>query len=76
MPKKTVLAVALPPSETPSPSLGTPVVESVVTDFLSHLDKDSTVPAEVIARLRGTLLAEKDFSVEALRAALFDEGVA
>ena len=72
------MARSMPKTEPLPPvgaSLGTPVIDQVVDDFLSQLASDSSVPPAVIARLRAALVEKKDISSDALREALFTETI-
>jgi hypothetical protein len=50
-----------------------PIVMKVFEDFVGSLEQDATVDGAVIKRLSKTLLEEQDYSVEAIRSALFTE---
>lgn len=48
------------------------VVQTVFADFLSRLEKDSSIDSATVERLRDAL-AKNHYSVEKLKAALFAE---
>jgi hypothetical protein len=50
-----------------------PVVVAVFEDLITRLQADSSVDADVIARLRQALVANQETSADALRSALFSE---
>jgi hypothetical protein len=64
------------PGATQSPAEHGTLVDRVFEDFLARLAQDGILDDEGVARLRVALLDERSFSVERLRAAMFEEGVA
>jgi len=51
-----------------------PVVSAVLDNFFARLDADSSVDADVVARLRKALVEDHESTTDALKAALFSKG--